>query len=49
MSRQRQIAAGATTIAFLTATASLAHASMTFADGRTLSSIPTRSCKVRGG
>jgi hypothetical protein len=31
------------------ATFPFAHASMTFADGRTLSSTLTRSCKVRGG
>jgi hypothetical protein len=31
------------------ATFAFAHASMTFADGRTLSSTLTRSCKVRGG
>ena len=30
------------------ATFPFAHASMTFADGRTLSSTLTRSCKVRG-
>jgi hypothetical protein len=31
------------------ATFAFAHASMTFADGRTLASTLTRSCKVRGG
>jgi hypothetical protein len=34
---------------FSGATFPFAHASMRFADGRTLSSVLTRSCKVRGG
>jgi hypothetical protein len=42
-------AACAAPAGFSGATFSFAHASMTFADGRTLASTLTRSCRVRGG